>query len=93
MKAWSASKRVSLFGMDELVRREWFNSAIAKVDEHLAQGEAQIRAQRERIAALERLGTDTADAQDFLAILEECQRAHEVHRRHLVRERGQAGPK
>lgn len=79
--------------MDNLARLQWLNSAIAMADQHLAEGEAHIRAQHERIAALDRLGADTADAQDFLATLDSCRRAHEMHRLHLVRERDQAGPK
>jgi hypothetical protein len=84
---------VSLLSMDNLARQECLNFAIANADRHLAQGEAQIRAQRGRIAALEQLGVDAADARDFLAALEDCQRSHEVLRLHLVRERDQAGPK
>jgi len=67
-------------------RRDWFRREIAKADAQLKSIEDHFRAQQARVAELERIGADATDARAFLAILEDCQRTHETHRLHLVRE-------
>jgi hypothetical protein len=67
-------------------RREWLRREIVKADAQLESLKDHVRSQLARVAELERVGAETADALDFLETLEECQRMHELHRLHLVRE-------
>ena len=71
---------------------EWLTRQLKMLEEHLAKGEDLIREQRARIEALERLGADTTEAQDFFAILKQAQDdLHERHRAYLARELGRPG--
>ena len=89
---WASS--VSLIGLvpphrrslRRATRRDWLRREIAKADAQLKSIEDHLGAQQARVAELERAGADTKDARDFLAILKDCQRTHETHRLHLVRE-------
>jgi hypothetical protein len=67
-------------------RREWLKREIAKADAQLKSIEDHIRAQQARIAERSGSVAETADALAFLETLQDCQRAHETHLLHLVRE-------
>jgi hypothetical protein len=70
----------------QLTRRKWLKREIAKADAQLKSIEDHIRAQQARIAERSGSVAETADALAFLETLQDCQRAHETHLLHLVRE-------
>ena len=78
-------RRASLLG-PKPARRVWLKREIVKIDAQLKLLEQHIRAQQERIEELERDGTETAAARDFLVTLQDCYEAHETYRLRLVRD-------